>query len=386
MMLITVGLTFGVPDVITYFYAKRSPSSRAVMRKALGWTALAGILVTAAVIYGGPVVLTHHNRRLDEVLTDAAFAITPTLLLGIVRARAAGLGRWNRISAERSVGALAELCGLVAAVAVGKLSPMSAVLIISLSPIGGSLCYIQRRADGSSATCDRTLELPLVVLTSPFSFAMRVWFGAVFGVMLMRLDQVLMIPLSTPTQLGLYAVAVSVSEVPLVITSAVRDVLFVRDAQCAESTEVQRLARFAALVVFLVAAFLDVVVIVGARLLLGAGFQHIALPLILLSVAVVAGAPGTAAGAGLSARGRPGARSAILIGASILNAGMIVLLVPRFGATGASIATIVGNTVASSTAVWMFSRRYGVRPRDFYGIRGADIGMFLRLPLARSNV
>ncbi|MBN9618746.1 MAG: polysaccharide biosynthesis C-terminal domain-containing protein, partial [Actinobacteria bacterium] len=82
--------------------------------------------------------------------------------------------------------------------------------------------------------------------------------------------------------------------------------------------------------------------------------------------------------AGLSARGRPGLRSAALVIACPINVGLVFLLVPHQGAMGAAIATLAGALVASNLVIYFTWRHFQVSPLDFYGLRRSDVAAMIR--------
>jgi O-antigen/teichoic acid export membrane protein len=113
----------------------------------------------------------------------------------------------------------------------------------------------------------------------------------------------------------------------------------------------------------------------GLPLLFGADFSPAVPAAFILLAAVVLVIPGSIAGAGLSARGRPGMRSLSLLAACVLNVGALFLLVPSLGAVGAALATLIGNIVASQLNIVCINRVSGIPLRSFYGFRRSDLGI-----------
>jgi O-antigen/teichoic acid export membrane protein len=130
----------------------------------------------------------------------------------------------------------------------------------------------------------------------------------------------------------------------------------------------------------------------GVPWLFGSEFSQAVPVLEILLLGVVVGNPGSIAGAGLSARGRPELRSWSLVIAVAVNIGLLVLLVPMFGAIGAAWATAVGNLIAGGlNIVWLrvffgipISTFLAPRVSDFSFIGGVVRGQLQRfLPLPR---
>jgi O-antigen/teichoic acid export membrane protein len=202
--------------------------------------------------------------------------------------------------------------------------------------------------------------------------------GSLSGILLSRLDQTLMTPLAGTYELGLYVVAVSISELPLIVNSAVRDVTFVSDATRSEDERLGASARISTFISLLIGAIIGVSMIWLLPFLFGRAFVG-ALPVMaVLLAAVVLGTPGSIAGAGLSGRGRPGLRSASLIVACIVNIALLVVLSPAFGAMGAAWATLAGNLIASNLNLVFLRKVFGIPASRFYGIRRGDLRLLIR--------
>jgi len=185
-------------------------------------------------------------------------------------------------------------------------------------------------------------------------FALGIWPGALVGTLLSRLDQTLLIGLSSVREIGLYVVAVSISEVTLVFNSAVRDVMFSNESEEQSSERLMKAARASTLMTVAASAVVALGCIWGIPILFGPDFSDAVSVTMVLLVGVVLGTPGSVAGAGLSARGRPGLRSCSLGIALVMNIGVLVALSPALGAFGAAIATVAGNSIAGcANVIWM---------------------------------
>ncbi|PEF35963.1 teichoic acid transporter, partial [Bacillus sp. AFS094228] len=79
------------------------------------------------------------------------------------------------------------------------------------------------------------------------------------------------------------------------------------------------------------------------------------------------------AGAGLSARGRPGLRSWGMVIGAAANTAVLFVTVPTLGAMGAALSTLVGNIVAGTMNIVWLRTHFGMGIRGFYGLRPRDI-------------
>ena len=380
LLAVTAG-TFGIPEAVAFLVARTPRLLGSAVRRGAALISLAGLLATLACIAASSL-LSDGDPQLQNMIIIACLAVTPTVVILILRAGAAGLQWWRLVAMEQAITAVLRLVAIAVLAVIGQLTPLSAVVVIAITPVLGGLAYLPLRGRAR----DRTKPEPAPVTTSAvLGYGGRIWFGSLTGVLLARLDQTIMTPLAGTYQLGLYAVAVNVSDAALVLHSAIRDVTFTSDAAQRDDDKLCASARISGFLSMLVGLGLALIMPFALPLVFGADFAP-ALPAVfwlLAAVAVVA--PGSIAGAGLSARGRPGLRSLALAIACVVNIAVLIALVPVLGAVGAAIATFVGNVVASQINIAVLSRLGHIRARHFYGLRRSDlviIGAKLRAALA----
>lgn len=368
LLLATTVATFGIPAAVNYFVSKRPSLVFALARRGIVLTMLAGALASIAVLFASGF-LSSGDAGLARLIALAGLAIAPALAVSVVQSVAAGTGRWGLVTAERLVTASVRLCSFVALLASHAITVESSVVVLAVSPILGGVVYlallrhpVAPRDDGSVI---RTAEL--------LGYGTRVWIGSITGVLLSRLDQTLLLPLGGSQDLGLYVVAVTIGELPLVIVNAVRDVLFSADAADSRDDRLGVASRLSTLVALVVSIAVAVTMPVWLTILFGSEFDAAAPVGLVLLAAVVAGNPGSLAGVALSSRGRPGLRSSSLVAACLVNVVALVLFVPMAGALGAAFATLAGNLVAGTACVVLLRRIGGVPARTFYGLRRGDL-------------
>lgn len=369
LALLIVASTFGLPEAATYSIARLPAVAKVVAKRAGLMLVGVGIVATVLVVLCRGL-LAPGNSTLQQNILVASLALTPCLLIAMLRGVAMGMHRWRAVAASRGGDALARL-GLVSALALtGHLTVFSATLVIAYAPIVGGLMLLPtlRALPKTAFTADG-----FGTYKSMMGFGVRVWFGAISGVLLMRLDQVLMVPLAGAYELGLYVVAVAVSEVPLIVNSAVRDVVFASDAASADAERLGLASRLSTTVTFSIALALALSIQWWLPFVFGDDFRDAIPVALVLMLAITAGNPGSVAGAGLSARGRPGLRSMSLLIAAVVNTTLVLVLVPALGAMGAAIATAAGSIIASNMNIIFLWRFFGIRPLMFYAFRPRDL-------------
>ncbi|WP_181421693.1 lipopolysaccharide biosynthesis protein [Curtobacterium sp. MCBD17_030] len=347
LLLAISSITFGLPEAVTYFVA-RGRGQATVWKSCLailigGLLATVGLWVLAPILSGG-------NDRIAKLIAISALSLTPALLLGVFRAAAGAVGLWQLTALESVVGAVMRLVWVGLLFLSDNLNPLSATVAMSVTLFVGIVAYapLTRAAwgDAPGNAQPRYGEL--------FHYGSRVWIGSLSGILLTYLDQTIMTPLSSARELGLYSVCVSISAVVLVFNTTLRGVVFAAESAGPVTHRLVQSTRLSNLATVLIASLVALVSPWGLPLLFGAEFTGATPVLFVLLLAVVLGNPGSLAGVGLSARGRPEMRSMSLAVACVINAALVVVLVPDHGAMGAAWATVVGNVVSAGlNLMWM---------------------------------
>lgn len=375
LLFATAILTLGLPESLTYHFARQARGIARLTGLSVGILALVGLAGAGLVAVLAEPLSAGHDA-LAQLIMIAALAIAPSLIVAALRGLAAGDQAWRLIAAERISNALLRLAAVVALQVNGALTPTTATIVVaSTSFVGGAVyaCTLRRvpHIDANGALDTQQPRL--------FHYAGQIWLGSVTGMMLSRLDQLLMTPLAGAGQLGYYAVAVSLSEVILVLNSSVREVLFATESRRSDSNRVVRASRMLTIVAFGGSVAIAVVCPWAIPFFFGSDFAPSTGPTLVLLLGVVAASPGSVAGAALSARGRPGLRSLAFTFAAAVNVVAILLFVPRLGAIGAAWATFIGNVVAGNLNIVWLKTFFGMPILDFYRFRASDMGDVWRL-------
>jgi O-antigen/teichoic acid export membrane protein len=363
----TAVATFGIPEAITNTVA-RTP----VLRRSALWQ---GFLL---LIYGGvfstlvavalAFVLANGDRDLASLMVICALSIAPTVAIGALRGVASGMQKWSEVNNEKylQAGIKAVLLGGLAS--LGLLSVQIAAVIFVYAPVVAAIAFLplwknlRRNANPRGNSKKRDLA----------SYGGRFWLGSVSGIVLSRIDQVLMIPLAGPAQLGLYAAAVNVGDVTLLVNNAVRDLAFSTQSAKADKDRLAAAARRSFLVSLVLSACLAMPLPWLFPIIFGDDFSGGTDAALILLAGATLGVPGSVAGAGLGAFGRPELRSLSLAISAAVNVLLVVALVPVLGATGAAIATLIGNVLAANLNLVFMRWQFGIRPTAFYAVRRDD--------------
>lgn len=373
VVLAATALSIGLPEAVTYFVARSSSSTRHIMLKAVALAAGAGVFGCLLLVVLAPA-LSAGSAQLTDLIRLCGFGLMPTLLLSVVRGFAAAQQAWSLIAVERFISSAVRLVVIAALFLLDNLSVSIAAQVIVFSALVGSFAYLPLVRMSRVALSGEEHVSSGDIL----AYGFRVWFGSLAGILLTRVDQTLLLPLAGAAALGLYVVAVSVADVLLVLTSAVRDVMFSRESSNPSLEALSSVARISTALTIVPALFIGLVSWPLLPLLFGRDFGA-ALPVVwILLLANIAGVSGSVAGVGLAARGTPGRRSISVGIAASVNITILAILAPQIGALGAAFATLLGNWLAGFLNILFMRSLHGSRIGDFYGLRRADVNSLAR--------
>lgn len=380
-VLIAAVATLGLPEALTFTLARTPERLKRALLWATAMTTPLGVLCFLGTLVLLPV-LSVGDRTLGQVIVIGTALTIPQLWINLFRGAAAGTQRWKLVAAERVVLSALRLGALVALYLSGRLTVFSAVLTLVLCPLAAGLVYLgllrRQSGDGRGAEEGR-------VLGALLDYGPKVWVGSVAGIVLAKLGTVIFAPLSSVEQLGLYVVGITISDVPLIMTVALRDALFGVNARDRDAMSFARVVRIGVAVALVGVVLIAVTVPFWIVPVFGRDFAAAVPVTWLLLLCSLANVPSFLLAAGLNAWGRPGLRSFVIAMTVVVDVALFIGLVPTYGAMGAALANLVSST-AGTVATVLFARRVlGTRVRDLIVLRRSDVGYIVRLVKERTG-
>jgi O-antigen/teichoic acid export membrane protein len=358
-VLATSALTLGIPEALTYAINQNGAVNQVVFRKILVVLAFSGVAAGTVFWLAAPYLSAGSDTVRDVVRLSTAF-ILPTQMLWAFRGRAQGRHQWRRLNGDKYLSAVARV-GLIFGLYLGDmLTVESASLALIVAPLAGFLAYPEfgsrtRALQRGTSTQDQS---PWQLL----SFGSKVWLGSIAGILMSRLDQVLIAPLSNQEQLGLYAVSVNIGDIPFFATAAVATVLLATESKEFNSERILRSSRTLTGCVLVLACAVSATATLWLPAVFGEPFRPAISSSIVLIFAAAAMCPGSIAGSALTALGHPHLRSLALVYGLTVNVILVVSLVPTMGALGASLATLAALLTMSVTNLVNLRNRSGLSP------------------------
>jgi O-antigen/teichoic acid export membrane protein len=346
-------ITFGIPEALTHYVAAKSGEQKTYLKHALQMSLL-GSIVGVLIIQIFAFWLSGSDEQNATYLKIASLTLVPTSLVTVLRAHSAGLGNWGLIAFEKLLGALSITIGITVLALFSFVSILNAVVLIACGPIIGGFVYIPFLFRGGREKPQRFLRKQVN------TFALKFWPGVIGGAFLMRLDQSILLPLSNSFEVGIYFVAVSISEAPLLINRSIRDTIYTLDSKSHSIERLRKASSISGVLTLAAALVLGILSYHFIDEVFGAEFREALPVLFILLIASVLGNPGSIAGMILSSRGRPELRSRSLILGAVFNVVLLLLLAPNYGAVGAAVATLIGNIVVASINVWSLKSRFNI--------------------------
>ena len=349
-------LTMGLPESINWHIARGRISHLDAVRLALVGGVVSGVLGSAALVFIGPWLLKGDARTYLFQYDLLAITLPVTLSIAALRGIVYGGQGFRFINTEQFVGVGLRLAVLIGLFVFGLLNPTLAVWTTVLSGIFASASLIPAllRTTEQTATTVRVTEV--------LRYARSTALGTIGGFLIMRIDQFLMTPIAGAEQLGYYAVAVSLAELPIAAARVVAKLIFNSGRDTSQfAPQACRLSLLVLLPACGAAILLAPYVL---PLIFGENYAP-AVPMAqVLFISISANVVEYLLSTGLNSIGYPGRNSLLQVCGAVLSVLLIALLVPRYGGLGAAWATTVAYIVQAFATILVFCKATGVMFSD----------------------
>jgi O-antigen/teichoic acid export membrane protein len=293
-----------------------------------------------AVVLARPAAVYFAQGRAPvRVALLIGFYCMPIFLIGmLLLAIANGRQRWTMVISTRLLPAVIGLVATTALYALGILNVSEAIAIVLASNLVAIVPTLGVLREALP------LKVRGSVIRESFRFGLPSWLWQISLLTNGRLDQVLMVTLTTSSQLGLYAVAVSLAGVSNVFSSALGPALLPRVTK-GETAVVARASSTTLAVSIVMNIGLALACPVVLPLLFGASFRN-AVPMAWILMAAAVPNTGTQVlTASLLSAGRPRLVAAGELTAVGITVGGLLFLVGPLGGVGAALVSLAAYAV-----------------------------------------
>ncbi len=365
--------TGGIPEAIVFFLTRRRADPRRVLGLALRAAAITASLAVVALVLSAPVFSAGDHLVRDLLLVSAA-CVAPSCLVAGGRAVAAAHHKWHLVNAERYASAVVRLVGFGGLFLAGRLTVTTAIAVAVLSLVVPGVVYLGL-IRGSTDPPAPGAPITAVEFSR---FAGLNGSAVITAILLARFDQVAAAPLMGAAELGLYATAAAIAEVPQLITWAAREVMLSHDADMGDAQVVAKVGRLVLMVTTGFVVLLAPCLVWAVPLLFGADFSAAVAMTWILMAGVLIAAPGNVLSAVLVARGAPGLRVIALGIAFAVDLALLVALAPTLGGLGAAWAMCAASAVVTALNVAFFRRLTHLTWRQVLVPRVSDLRLLGR--------
>jgi O-antigen/teichoic acid export membrane protein len=334
--------TLGLPTSLIYFTKRLPERSGDLIASGLVMSLLAGVLTMLAGIYFLPSWLHQYS---PWVITSARWFLVLTPICSVTllgRAVLEANGHFGKSNAQQLMVPFLTLVGLLLALWLHHLTVNIAALTYTIPAIPGFIfVWIQLR----SLLPENPLPSVWACRTL-LSYGVRSWGIDLLGTLGAQVDQVLVIRLLTPADMGFYVVMLSLSRVLGIIQTSAVTVLFPKAAGLSKDEVIEVTGR-ATRASAAVTVFGGIVVGLGGpmllRLLYGKEYIHsVATFRVLLLEMTVSGSAFLLSQA-FMALGRPGLVTILQAAGLALSIPTMLWLIPKWGVLGAATALMIST-------------------------------------------
>jgi len=357
LSLLPIVLSFGLPTLISREVA-RGESLRALIGTAGGFAVLIGcvsILPLISILAG---TVSRHDHATRIVLVVGLSLMPFTLFTNLLADGALGQQQWRRVTAQRLIPPVLTTAAYVVLALSHRMTAASAGAVVVGAAVLSTVPFVPTLRQAWPPRFERRIAVKARKIVG------AAWILQASQLMNHRLDQLLMVSLVSRRQLGLYAIAVTISGIAGTLAPAVGTVVYPKMA-AGENLDVPRLVRQTLLAVAVTSLITAVAAPLAVPLAFGNAFRP-ALPMlwILLIANVPLGGVGVLASV-YTGRGRIGLASFSEVVAVAVTIVGLVLFLPSAAGIAAAWVSLAAYSVNFLWLLTMARRDFGGSSSDY---------------------
>ena len=196
----------------------------------------------------------------------------------------------------------------------------------------------------------------LSMLKPYYSYGFRIYFGAIAGFLILRLDMLMLKYMGTTEELGIYSIAVRLAEMLLLVSAAsmvTMPGIIKGEVSKEKIAQIIRYLLFITIMLSIAIAMLAQYLIVP---LYGVEYKAVILLMQILLIGISIKSMNYAISPYIMGKGKPEYDSYLGVGIGILNVLLNIVLIPRYGPIGAAVATTISYVAGSITYLIIFMK------------------------------
>lgn len=355
----------GLPGAMAYYLAEPRRSLPRLWPTVFALLGAGAVLGTLVWFVAAPLVASTFFPE-ETTLLIAAAGITVATQLLLTLGKTALQGLEDRRGADTVIAAeeLSFLPFYLVALALGMSGTAAIIIGLALADVAvaaDAWRRVRRQLGGSRREhpVHRRWAPDLALARSVVSYGLRGQVGGFMTLLNLRLDFVILGAMAGPAVLGTYAVASKYAELLKLPGTALTWVSYPRLAGLGEraaALHARRLLRPAVVGIVLAAVPMMLLAAPVTNLLYGSAFDSAVRPAQVLLVGMLLGGAAGVASGYLYGRGRPGLNSLVMGLGLVVTVVLDLLLIPRYGALGAAVASTTAYLVTDALLVGLLLR------------------------------
>lgn len=376
----------GLPTAYRFWTAREPESVSALFSNGVILALVVGLAMLLGAWFTIPLLIGNRSPEVVHLAQIYALIIPLVLLTDFTRGLLEGARRFQWVAALRLVFFGTQgVCYVflwvdhrltVATAMYSMIAAAATSLIVALIGIGREL---KPRWNPKMGDLNTTLR-----------YGVRDYPGILTEFVNWRLDLMMLVGMASSTSIGLYSVAVRLSDITTVLASSVSDALMPEVAASRESDEGRKMVtkslRLTLFAHLLVLVPLWIVAPYVLQIAYGEGFVPVTNVLRMLMFASVIWSAGAIVISGLNGLGHPGQSTTARLAAAVLMVVTLLAWLPAWGIKGAALASIVGYSVMFVVALFWLLRGGGIRLWECLRPRWSDIPQSLHPSAVRSQI
>lgn len=335
----------GLPQAYRFWTAKRPECISGLRSNAIIFTLVVGLLTLAFAEIIIPYLIGHRSPEVLRLARIYLLVIPVLMLTDLERSLLEGARRFTWVGILRLILFGVQLVSYIALWVMGRLTVESATYTMVVAVVASlllSMIAVWRELKPNWAPRMADLSMSL-------RYGIRDYPGVLTEFVNWRLDLIMLVGLASSSAIGLYVVALRLSDITSVLASSVSDALMPevaatkeRDRATLMLTRSLRLTTLAHVVV-LIPLWIGAPYIL--RFAYGESFVEVTEVWRLLMFASLVWSAGTVVISGLNGLGHPGLSTIARIAAAIVMIVTLTTWLPSRGIEGAALANIAGYSV-----------------------------------------